>query len=153
MRLALFVASAAWLVGCGSPLPPASAAVLAEADTFEVLALDPGGPEAAEAPPAETFHGFKIVAKAAVPSREAQKRIVDIVDDGVRSGGTRAKCFNPRHGIHAVKAGHVVDLVICYQCGEVDLHDGSITRDLDTADVRAKLDVEMKAVGVTALPD
>lgn len=81
----------------------------------------------------QSFHGMKVVGRARVPSREAQARIVGIVDDGMRSGGTRSKCSNPRHGVHAVKSGHVVDLVICYECGEVDVHDGSSTRDFHTA--------------------
>ncbi len=142
------------LVGCGTVLPPASAKVLSEADTFEVLALDPNvePPSDAVSSP-QSFHGFEVVGRASVPSREARARIVGIVDDGMRSGGTRSKCFNPRHGVHAVKSGHVVDLVICYQCGEVDVHDASSTKDFDTANVRPSLDREMAAVGVIALPD
>lgn len=27
-----------------------------------------------------------------------------------------AACFNPRHGLRAVHAGHTVDLVICFEC-------------------------------------
>jgi hypothetical protein len=28
-------------------------------------------------------------------------------------------CFNPRHGIRAVKGGRTVDVVICFECGYI----------------------------------
>ena len=138
---------ASFTVACGIPLPKASVDVLAHADTFEVYRLEPH----TEAPPEQTFLGNKIVARATVRDPKARDRIWNVVDQGVRSGGTRAKCFNPHHGIHAIRGTEIVDLVICYECGEVDVNGPNGVTIVSTADVGAKLDAELRAVGLEPL--
>ena len=43
------------------------------------------------------------------------------VDSAIREGGRQAKCFNPRHGLRATKAGVMRDLVICFECHNVSI--------------------------------
>jgi hypothetical protein len=34
--------------------------------------------------------------------------------------GIPAQCFNPRHAIHAQNGEHRVDLLICFECGQIE---------------------------------
>ncbi|MDI1444101.1 hypothetical protein [Polyangium sp. 6x1] len=153
MRLSLVARAAAFLalasapvLGCSS-LPDSAVGVLEGADSFQVLALEPdhGGE-----PPqgAETFHGYQVLAKGDVADPKTRERIVDIVNAGVRKGGTLAKCFNPRHGVHAVRGGRSVDLVICYECSALEVVEDGQTKTLPTGDVQADLDETFRAAGV-----
>ncbi|MDC0744471.1 hypothetical protein [Polyangium mundeleinium] len=137
---------AASVLGCGS-LPDATVAVLEGADSFQVLALDPD--HAGEPPPGvESFHGHQVLAKGDVADPKARERIVGIVNAGVRKGGTQAKCFNPRHGVHAVREGHTVDLVICYECSALDVVEDGRSTTIPTGDVQADLDEAFRAAGI-----
>ncbi|TKC97140.1 hypothetical protein [Polyangium fumosum] len=143
---ALLVLAAASVLGCGS-LPDAAVAVLDGADSFQVLALDPDHGE--EPPPGvESFHGYQVLAKGDVTDPKARERIVGIVNAGVRKGGTQAKCFNPRHGVHAVRDGHSVDLVICYECSALEVVEDGRSTTLPTGDVQADLDEAFRAAGI-----
>jgi hypothetical protein len=96
-------------IGCGS-LPESAVAVLDGADQYKIFALEPHA--ANEPQPGVTlFHGHEILAEAEVKDPNARTNISEIVNRGVGKGGTQAKCFNPRHGIHATRAGRTVDLV------------------------------------------
>jgi hypothetical protein len=144
---ALLTFAAISVLGCGS-LPDSAVAVLDGADAFQVLALDPypGG----EAPPpgVESFHGYQVLAKGDVADPKARERIVDLVNAGVRKGGTQAKCFNPRHGVHAVRGGRSVDLVICYECSALEVVEDGHATTIPTGDVQADLDAAFRAAGV-----
>jgi hypothetical protein len=39
-----------------------------------------------------------------------------------------AKCFWPRHAVRVVDKGQTVDYVICFQCDQLRVHEGSSTR-------------------------
>ncbi|MDC3960559.1 hypothetical protein [Polyangium jinanense] len=143
---ALLALVAAPVLGCSS-LPDSAVAVLEGADSFQVLALDPDRGE--EPPPGvETFHGHQVLAKGDVEGPEARERIAGIVNAGVRKGGTQAKCFNPRHGVHAVQGGRTVDLVICYECSALEVVEDGRSTTLPTGDVQADLDEAFRAAGV-----
>lgn len=143
---ALLSVVAASVLGCGS-LPDSALAVLHGADSFQVLALEPEHGEE-PAPGAETFHGYQVLAKGDVADPEARERIVDIVNAGVRKGGTQAKCFNPRHGVHSVRGGRTVDIVICYECSALEVVEDGRATTLPTGDVQADLDEAFRAAGV-----
>lgn len=65
----------------------------------------------------EEFHGFKTLGRAAIADAAEQRRLVELVYQGVgESNDSVASCFNPRHGISAEKGGRSVDLLICYEC-------------------------------------
>ncbi|MDI1483484.1 hypothetical protein [Polyangium sp. y55x31] len=134
------------VLGCGS-LPDSAMAVLHEADSFQVFALEP---EHGEEPPpgVETFHGYQVLAKGDVAHPKAREHIIDIVNAGVRKGGTQAKCFNPRHGVHTVRGGHTVDIVICYECSALEVVEDGRSTTLPTGDVQADLDEAFRAAGV-----
>jgi hypothetical protein len=115
---------------------------------FQILALEPyrtGNEPAGGA----SFHGFTILAQADVADPAARERILSIVQGGIDEGGTQAKCFNPRHGVHATKGGRGVDYVICYECSAVNIvEDGREPETVTTSNVQAKLDAAFAAAGL-----
>lgn len=111
-------------------------AVLTEPETFEILSLHPSPHEEAGAPtPADDFHGYKTLGRAAVDEPSERRRIVELLYRGIReSDGSVAACFNPRHGIHAEAGGRSVDFVICYECLSMFVYeDGAERESLTTA--------------------
>lgn len=109
----VFIAAPGW---AEEKLPAAARTALERADVIEVLSLDPSG--AADAK--DTFHDYKVLARAAVNDAEARKAMVEAVSKGVaESDGSIAKCFEPRHGLHVVYDGKTYDFLICYQCSQI----------------------------------
>lgn len=109
-------------------LPLTVIRALREPDSFEILALDPISRkerDATEKPiaPEREFHGYEILGHAPLNDEVARGELVELVLRGVQeSDGTVAACFNPRHGIRAVKEGKVLDMLICYECLQIEIH-------------------------------
>jgi hypothetical protein len=141
IRLRLFLPLA--LVACTTGLPPAAEDGLEHADVFEVLALDP---VPSEEVPANAFHGHTVLGRATVTDAALRTRIVRTIERGA-GHGTRSKCFNPRHGVHTMHGSKMVDLMICYECGEIDVYDGTESQ-LSTSDVGAEVETLFKEAGV-----
>lgn len=121
--------------GCGS-LPSAALEVAESATTFEVMAVDPGTLPAA----GEDFHGHRVVWRTLVTDPAVQERIIDVVNGGISPFATQAKCFNPRHGVRVSQGKRTVDIVICYECGSVQVHDGESVTQIATTNVQPDLD-------------
>lgn len=121
--------------GCGA-LPSAALEVAESATTFEVMAVDPGSQAAA----AEDFHGHRIVWRTLVTDPAVQERILGVVNGGISRFATQARCFNPRHGVRVSRGARTVDIVICYECGSVHVHDGETFTSLPTTNVQPDLD-------------
>jgi hypothetical protein len=68
------------------------------------------------------FHDFAILGQTEIKDKSAQQRIRAIYDDGIIDKGFSAVCFNPRHGLRAVKNGQVLDIVICFQCAQQEMY-------------------------------
>jgi hypothetical protein len=122
----------ALLAGCadppaGSKLPEGARAALAAADRLELLSLDPDGPRDGQA--AGGFHGWKVLGRTSVEAAETRAKLMAALEQGARENtGTAAGCFNPRHGIRATRGGQTTDLVICFECFQVQVYAGD-TRD------------------------
>lgn len=106
-------------------MPGAAAFVLGRPERFEIFTVTPA-PLSAEdrAKDGPTrFHGYAIVGRAEVADVSTRERVVATVYEGIRSNdGSIAACFNPRHGIRATREGKTVDLLICYECHQVQVH-------------------------------
>ena len=144
---ALFVFAAG---GCAS-LPASAVHVLDHAEQYRILVLEPYATEQPK-PTDSVFHGHVVLAQTDVKDPKVQAKISDIVNRGVRKGGTQAKCFNPRHGIHASYAGHTVDLVICYECSALEVVEDSRGTTIETGDVQPELDDAFHAAGLSSAP-
>lgn len=117
------------LTSCASGLgfEPTERAVLERAEHGEIFALNPVPPEPEEVAkaPGELFQGYRVLGKAKLTSKEERDRLIEAVRDAIRSNdGTAAKCFTPRHGLRIVAQGDAVDLVICFECYQMRVHQG-----------------------------
>lgn len=130
--LASVVALALVVLGCVTfrnsvedKLPTSVIRTLRFPDSLEILALDPtSSKERGTVLPAERdFHGYAILGHAPLNDEATRSELVELVLRGVQeSDGRVAACFNPRHGIRAVKDGKVLDMLICYECLQIELH-------------------------------
>lgn len=134
--------------GC-STLPSSAVAVLESADQFEIYRLEPHATEDPN-PEAKVFRGHTILARAEVKDANARLKIAEIVSRGVRHGGTQAKCFNPRHGVHAIQGRKTVDLVICYECSAIEVGENNQWTTVTTGDVQSELDAAFQAAGISS---
>ena len=80
---------------------------------------------------------------------------MSLVYQGVRSSnGTVAACFNPRHGIHATRQGRTVDLLICFECLQIEIFEAErkIAGVLTSRSVEADVDALYEAAGLHSEP-
>jgi hypothetical protein len=151
----IFTAAAALgLAACTScsSLPASTVLVLEQGEKYEIYAINPSSASSGAA--ADTvFHGHDILGRAEVKDPAARRRINAIVNDGVSEGGTRAKCFNPRHAIHAVRGSRTTDVLICFQCSAILIIEGGEETYVETDNVRDRLDREFHALGVNPPPE
>jgi hypothetical protein len=91
---------------------------LESADEFTLYSLNPG-PE--EHPGTNTFYFHKILGQIKIEKTAERTKLVTALSDGIAGGCAMADCFNPRHGIRAVKNGVAVDFLICFQCGAIEV--------------------------------
>jgi hypothetical protein len=105
-------------------LPPDASALLDEAEAVELISIDPR-----DRPPKpdESFHGWKILGRATIQKPQDRRAIVAALKRSVGEADKVAGCFEPRHGLRATKGGRVVDLVICFSCRWIEVHDGGTT--------------------------
>lgn len=101
-------------------IPSDAAEVLRNADSFELLSIDPerGRDD-------DDFRGFKVLGRTSVTDPATRERLYQSLQFGARWNlPLPAMCFNPRHGIRATAGGKTVDLVICFECKQVNVWHG-----------------------------
>jgi hypothetical protein len=158
LALSLGVATypAAGCTGVPKEVPGDIAAVLEKPERFEIFNLDssrisprldpetglPVEPNPPPAPGPPAFHDHRIVGQVEVADARQRERIVSLVYKGIRSSdGLVAACFNPRHGVRATREGRTVELVICFECLQINAYGpdgkehGLMTSDRVTADM------------------
>jgi hypothetical protein len=125
LALALSAAS------CGDAVSAAfvgdTAWILDRPDQLEFLTLDPSHePPAYDSNNPERLHGYLILGSAVIRDAALQKELVDSVKDAVKGNtGIAAACFNPRHAIRATRGGKSVDMLICFQCLQMEVYQGA----------------------------
>jgi hypothetical protein len=84
---------------------------LESADEFTLYSLTPG-------PNGGTinFGWNKILGQIKIGKNAERTNLVTALSDGIAEGAIPADCFEPRHGIRAVKNGVAMDFVICFEC-------------------------------------
>lgn len=108
-------------------LPPELNDFLRTADTFILFSIEPfpGG----QAPSTNTFCGRTVVGRLAIKRPETRASLMDALDKGIRAippppPGIPAPlpdCFFPRHGIRAIKGDETIELLICFECSQVQV--------------------------------
>jgi hypothetical protein len=100
-------------------LPAAASRLLDEADAIELISLDP---RERPARPGESFHGWKVLGRAAIGDGAEGRAIIAALKRAIGSAEEVAGCFEPRHGLRATKGGQSLDLVICFSCRWIESH-------------------------------
>lgn len=113
-----------------SKLPANVSALLDEAESVELLSIDPGD---RTSDPGTGFHGWKVLGRTTLRGAEGRRAIVGAIQRGVRETDDAAGCFEPRHGLRATKGNRVVDLVICFSCRWIEVHDAGKTASVRTS--------------------
>jgi hypothetical protein len=112
-------------------LPPAASVLLDEAESVELISLDPR-----ERPtkPDDSFRGWKVLGRAAIRDLADRRAIVASLKRGIGETDKVSGCFEPRHGLRATKGNKSVDLVICFSCGWIEVHSEGTTSSVWTSD-------------------
>jgi len=107
-------------------LPPETRRVLEAGERFVLLSLDPTPPalrRKSDPPPKETFHDYAVLGKVEIRDETERAALVQALYKGIRdSDGRFALCFNPRHGLSVTLGGETLDLVICFECLQVQTY-------------------------------
>lgn len=100
-------------------IPATVAAILEQADHFELLSLDPHPQwKAAKG----DFYGYRVLGTAVIEDAENRKKLVFAFKRVVAENqGYIAACFNPRHGICVTRNEKQADFVICFECAQVQV--------------------------------
>ena len=109
-------------------LPAELENLLTNADTFTLFSINPDNYFYHKS--TNTFQGYVILGQLDVKSVETRTKLIADLDDGIRqvakseAGGLYIStgCFNPRHGIRAKKGDNSVELLICFECGQIEIH-------------------------------
>jgi hypothetical protein len=100
-------------------IPAPAAAILDQADHFELLSLDPH-PQGKAAK--GDFYGYRVLGTAFIENTETRKKLVSAFKRAVAENqGYVAACFNPRHGIRVARNEKQADFVICFECAQVQV--------------------------------
>ena len=88
-----------------------------------------------EAAPGEsTLHGFKIIGQLNL-DRDLEKTVAAQFKAAITTwDGTGAGCFDPRHALTVTSEGKTYDILLCYECGEIEIFSGKPM----IADMRAR---------------
>lgn len=103
-------------------LPKEAKAVLDAAEKLELYSLDPAGGMLPKDAPG--FHGWKVLGKTEVKEADALKKVRAALHKGVAQAQGVAGCFRPRHGVRATVKSETVDLVICFECSNLQVFAG-----------------------------
>ena len=79
----------------------------------------PGG---SETPQRENFHQYPILGKIEIQSQKERADLLSALYKGIEGAQGFAPCFYPRHGISATLGNDTVDLVICFECENIEIH-------------------------------
>lgn len=133
-------------------LPSSVAAALASAPRLELLSLHP---VSAKAELEDAFHGWKVLGRTVLDAAALRREVVASITKGVAdTDGRRALCFEPRHGIRAHSGDTAVDLVICFECMQVEayVNDKLVEGVPTTSSAEATLDRILRAANVPLAP-
>jgi hypothetical protein len=131
-----------------NPVPEAADRALAKADGVELYSLDPDPRQTKDG---GGFHGWKVLGKMEVKEAAARKELLGALRRSADENEVGpAMCFNPRHGLRLTAGGKTVDLVICFECFQVQVYEGTDKAKgfLITADPQPAFDRALTAAGV-----
>jgi hypothetical protein len=93
----------------------------------DFLGNSPSGDNSQKYQRSEKFHKVVVLGKVQIDDPAIKKQHVDALYKGIADGGRQASCFDPRHGIRAVRGNRTIDVSICFGCGTTVFYDGNRT--------------------------
>jgi hypothetical protein len=143
-----------WLLFDSGPArpPPATRHVLDHADQFVLYSLNPRSIEylkPSEERPKEVFHDFPVLGKVEITGSISRMGLLEALYQGIAAKNIMPNnCFNPRHGIRAILNGEAVDLVICFECKQIQIHAAKGKGVLTSASPQPEFDRVLREAGV-----
>lgn len=114
----------------GGKLQQETREFLLSATTFAIVAVEPTMPRSASATSssdAQLLRTYTVLGRANIEAAAERSEIVDLIDKAIGSSdGTVAACFNPRHAVSVTKGDHRMDVLICFECHSLQVHDAAI---------------------------
>jgi TPR repeat protein len=126
LRRVVSVAIFATIAGCGaSPAPPRLPDEVVKAlegsSSITLYSIQPwGGPDL----PEWDFHGHHQNGHLELKQQQA-KQAIAALNDAIAKGnaGLESLCLiNPRHALRVISSGNTYDILICYECGQLELY-------------------------------
>jgi hypothetical protein len=154
----LLIVTITTALGCNQApnyrLPGEVVQVLTMADKLELLSLDPKQDNYRPGDPS-TFHGWPILGRLEVKDPANRQKIVEAIIRGIEERGHPIKCFEPRHGVHAIRGDETQDLVICFHCCQVEIYPSTArTKFLDSSvSPEPVLSGFIRTAGIPIAPD
>jgi hypothetical protein len=132
-------------------LPPGVSVLLDEADSIELISIDPRErPAKAD----DSFHGWKALGRAAVRDVADRRATVASLKQAIGETDNVSGCFEPRHGLRATRGHRSVDLVICFSCRWIEVHFGGKTSSVCTSDApKSAFNKALRDLGVRLAQD
>jgi hypothetical protein len=102
--------------GSKRTLPPDVAKALHDAQRVELYSLEPWfDPDAAKQE--AMWHDFVLLGHTTLSKEDSRIAVAEFEAAIEKSAGGSAACFDPRHAMSFVSAGHKYDILLCYECG------------------------------------
>jgi hypothetical protein len=124
--LALFAATLV-LAGCESgpagPLPAEPDQLVLYSIDLQTWAEVDFNPAAAEAT-GKLLDGYPVLGKVPITDLAQRRQVLSAIRRAVRKPPPGKACFVPRHALRAVKGNEIVDMVICFECGNYKHYQG-----------------------------
>jgi hypothetical protein len=70
----------------------------------------------------ELLYDFPILGRVVITDPKLRREIIASVKHDIRSGGVQDRCFYPRHVLRVKKDSGSIDVVICFECHNYQLH-------------------------------
>jgi hypothetical protein len=98
--------------------------ILEKGETFILYSLHPSPMEVdpQELKTKPVFHGYPVLGQTQITAATTRMDLLSALYTDLGKGDPAA-CFNPRHGIRAVRGNKTVDLVICFECQQIEIYD------------------------------
>ena len=128
-------------------------ALFEKAETLELYSLDPGT-DVKEPDATKGFHGWKILGKTAIKDAKTRKKILAAHVPGYRSQRWygREVLHSARHGLRATVDGKTADVVICFQCLQIQFIVGEASKTETTTNTPQKVLDEVLTAAAVPLP-
>lgn len=136
-------------------LPGDVRGVLDNAEHITLYSIDPRRPGDPTLPaPHGKIQDYRICGSAEVPAGTERKALLDslykaIDEEFVPEGTARVvMCFDPHHAIRATRHERSIDLVICFMCSTIHIHDSNKPSVLVSKSAEPTFDATLKRLGL-----